>query len=370
MDLSSLDIAVCHGNYLVTGGDYIVAEKIAESLNAPIYIGFKGKDVETSDDIETKTLFKSVPARIASKNAYLRELYNMTHWEYVEELHDFDIIIQSGNEPGWYIPKDEQTIVKYCHAPPRTPYENFYESGSSFMSRLYSRIARNSYLPYTKFPTRYIVPSELVRKRVKKYWDIESSVIYPPIEMSKYNNKKDRKDYYLAFSRLHPDKRIYEIAEQFDGTDKKLIIGGTGQEKKKIKKLSDKSQNVNYAGFLSEKEKVKRLSECKALVFNPVDEAFGIVPAEAMASGAPVIGVKDGYTKYQIKDGYNGIVYDRGNLMEGIDRYERKGIKLSRGELRTYSKRYSLKNFEEQITQEVKSAYKEDQINMDYSLNI
>lgn len=365
-ELEDLSIAVCHGNYMVTGGDYKVAEKIAETLDATMYIGFMNEELETSDKIETNVLFDTYFSKLISNSRLTRDLFSMDWWEHVGELDDYDIIIQSGNEPGWYVPQDEQTIVKYCHAPPRTPYENFHEKGDSFINRLYSRVVRKTYLPYVNFPTRIIVPSELVEKRVKKYWNRDSEVLYPPVVIDEYNCQSDRGVFYLAFSRLHPDKRIYEIAEQFSNTDKQLVIGGSGKQRKKIEKISRNNSNIDYRGFLSDFEKKSLLSRCKALIFNPVDEAFGIVPVEAMASGAPVIGVKDGYTKYQIKDGYNGISYDRGQILYGVKRFEENGIDLSSSELRQHSKRYSLKNFQRGIRKITEEAWKEDQIELDF----
>lgn len=366
-DIESLDIAVCHGNSLVTGGDYKVAEEIARTFDAPLYIGFMGNNIGISEDIEVIELFDSNFADFVSKSNLLMQLFNISWWEHSEELQQYDIIIQSGNEPGWYVPEDGQTIVKYCHAPPRTPYENFQHGEDSFIRRNYSRVVRSLYLPSTKYPTKYIVPSELVKKRVRKYWDIESNVVYPPIKNNNYKWKKDREDYYLSFSRLTPDKRIYQVAQQFENTDKKLVIGGEGKQERKIEKIANKNKNIHYEGFLSEDEKIKRLSECKALIFNPINEAFGIVPAEAMASGAPVIGVKDGYTKYQIKDGFNGTLFERGNLIEGgIKEFEKNGISMSTKELVDYAEKYSSENFREKMLSLVKRAYEEDSIKMEY----
>jgi glycosyltransferase involved in cell wall biosynthesis len=361
-ELEDKKIAVCQGNYLIDGGAAKVAEEIARTFDAPLYVGFEGNKSSPPDDIDFNVLFDSRIAKVISKSSYLRDIAGMDWWEHVEELHDYDIIIQSGNEPGWYIPKDEQTIVKYCHAPPRTPYESFHEKGDSFITRLYSKAVRTLYMPSTKYPTRYIVPSELVKRRVKKYWNLDSQVVYPPINVNKYKANKEREDYYLAFSRLSPDKRILEIAQAFSDMNKNIIIGGKGEQENKIKKISEDNDNIEFVGFMDENEKIRRLSECKALIFNPLDEAFGIVPIEAMASGAPVIGVNDGYTKYQINDGANGILYDRGELINGIKRFENNGVEMSHKEIKNSTDKYSLKRFKQEMMKQVLSAYKDDKI--------
>ena len=52
-------------------------------------------------------------------------------------------------------------------------------------------------------------------------------------------------------------------------------------------------------------------SQALALVFVPIMEPFGLVAIEAMASGTPVIGVKEGAIRESVIDGATGILVDR-----------------------------------------------------------
>lgn len=78
--------------------------------------------------------------------------------------------------------------------------------------------------------------------------------------------------------------------------DCRLVLVGGGPLEKDLKKLavSLKLKHVEFAGMVSEEEKMKRLVECDFLVLPSVSraEAFAVVQLEAMAFGKPVINTK------------------------------------------------------------------------------
>src|SRR3990167_3028834 len=60
-----------------------------------------------------------------------------------------------------------------------------------------------------------------------------------------------------------------------------------------------------------EHELVQLYNEVTALVFLPNMEPFGLVALEAMACGAPVIGVREAGIRESVIDGTTGILVDR-----------------------------------------------------------
>ena len=90
-----------------------------------------------------------------------------------------------------------------------------------------------------------------------------------------------------------------------------------------------------------------------------------MVPVEAFASGTPVLGVADGFTQYQVRDGENGRLYDRGELSATIAQFERDGVAWSSDRIQAFANQYSTERFREQLLDAVDDAVERDRIVVD-----
>ena len=352
-----ISIGVVHGNYLRHGGGEYVAEQIARLFDAPLYYGFSNPGEGPPEDIESHSLFDDRLVRpLATRSPSFRDLYYMFSWQYVPELYEYDVIIQSGNEMGWFVPKDTQTVVKYVHSTPRTLYDRFPDRGESAFLRLLAPIMRILYLQNIPYPDTYIANSELIQRRLERYWDVDSEVVYPPVDVESFYTA-EKEDFYLTYSRLVPSKCIDEIVRAFKNLpNQKLIVGGSGPQEIYLREIAP--DNVEFRGFLSEEEKRDLLSRAKALVFAAKNEDFGMVPIEAFASGTPVIGVNEGYTQVQVQDGINGYLFERGvdNVSSAVRTFSVDGVTASPNEIQKMATRYSIERFEQQIETTVTEA--------------
>jgi glycosyltransferase involved in cell wall biosynthesis len=59
---------------------------------------------------------------------------------------------------------------------------------------------------------------------------------------------------------------------------------------------------------VSEKELRNLYARCKAFIITSRDEPFGMAPVEAMASGKPVVAVKEGGCMETVIDGITGLL--------------------------------------------------------------
>jgi glycosyltransferase involved in cell wall biosynthesis len=171
------------------------------------------------------------------------------------------------------------------------------------------------------------------------------TVIYPPVNTEQFYHDAN-KGYILFIGRLEPHKGVEEMVRAVNNTTYSLKIAGTGSLKPRLSKLM--SSNVELLGYVSEERKRRLLANCDALLFNSYAEDFGIVPIEAFASGKPVIGVREGYTKQQISDGENGVLFARGKdtMRDAIDRAY--SIDWDPAEIQATSDKYSIEQFNEQ----------------------
>jgi len=102
----------------------------------------------------------------------------------------------------------------------------------------------------------------------------------------------------------------------------------------------------------SEERKRELLSSARALIMPADAEDFGIVPIEALASGTPVVGVREGMTQYQIQEGMTGYTFEWNSvssLIEAVSRLERDGVDLSPTEIAEWATRFGRERFREQM---------------------
>jgi len=302
----------------------------------------------------------------------LRSLTYMGLWQNPEELQEYDVLIQSGNEPLWYTPRDEQVTIAYTHSPPRWQYDLYHQHGDTLgdkAAKAYNMLSRVLYDHTTRFPDLFVANSELIARRIRRYWRVprdEIQVVYPPIQTAGYGSEyaEKRGDYYLMLSRLCAEKRVDEIIEAFQELEARLVIAGKGPERDALEEQAADASNIEFAGYVSESEKRRLMAEAKAFVYNPLNEDFGIVPIESMASGTPVLGVCDGYTKYQIDHGRTGLLYDRGpeNLRDAVEEFERDGVSATRAEIEAEAEHYSVEEFRAGMRAAVEEAEKRARI--------
>jgi glycosyltransferase involved in cell wall biosynthesis len=314
---TSEDIAVVHEHHPMRGGGERVAEDIAETLSAPLFSAYATEDGEPNNlDVEYTELFEEKWYRplIAREYPYkyaVRDLIYMWAWEDIDDLQDYDVLVQSGNNPGWYVPHDDQTIVKYVHSTPRTAYDLFHHQGTGLMARLYSKATRSLYEQNLSYPDIYVANSDLVAARIRKYWGIDDAnirVVYPPVETAPYTPMRGEPGRFVTVSRLSPAKRIDTIIEAFQSTEYKLDIAGTGPEEAYLRDLAAGHENITLHGYVSEDRKRELLKRAQGFVFVAKNEDFGLAPVEAMAAGTPVVGVRDGFTAHQIRHRESGVL--------------------------------------------------------------
>ena len=155
--------------------------------------------------------------------------------------------------------------------------------------------------------------------------------VYNAIDFSKYNLQTNVEDDapLIFLSRLDKIKGCHNAIALAKKTGRKLIIAGNISHLKEeqtyfeteVKPYVDDNQ-IQYVGPLNDLEKNVYLGKCAALLMLiEWDEPFGMVMAEAMACGTPVIGFKRGSVPEVVEDGVTGFVIE--NINEAIDALEK-----------------------------------------------
>ena len=93
----------------------------------------------------------------------------------------------------------------------------------------------------------------------------------------------------------------------------KFRIAGEGQLKEDYKQLSKKlniSSQIEWLGKLSRKEAAKEFQKCQAFVLSSIHESMGVVYAEAIACGKPIIATRCGGPEFMVNT-ENGLLVDK-----------------------------------------------------------
>jgi glycosyltransferase involved in cell wall biosynthesis len=129
--------------------------------------------------------------------------------------------------------------------------------------------------------------SRFIADRVRRCYGREAEVIYPPVDVSRFEPAEEREgDYYLVVSALVPYKRVDLAVAAAARLGRRLVVVGTGPEAAALR--AQAGPDVEFLGWRGDEEIAGLLRGCRALLF-PGMEDFGIVPLEAMAAGRPVI---------------------------------------------------------------------------------
>ncbi len=253
------------------------------------------------------------------------------------DLSNYDLVISSSSaEAKGIITPVETKHLSYIYTPVRYYWSNYSEYLRDPGFGLLNPLIKLIMPPVTKLlmrwdyaaaqrPDALVGISKVVQARIKKYYGRDSDVIYPPVDLSRFDVDKSTKgDYYLAVSRLVPYKR-YDIAvEACTRLGKKLVVVGAGPELKRLKKMA--GPTIEFKGFMNDSEITELYHGCKAFIF-PGEEDFGITPLEAMACGKPVLAYAKGGVVETVVNGKTGVFFDRqsaASLMDAIGEFEAK----------------------------------------------
>jgi len=176
---------------------------------------------------------------------------------------------------------------------------------------------------------KIICNSEVTKGRIKKYYGMDAEVVWVPVDVKRFKHRRSE-NFYFSVQRIAPPKRVELQIEAFRRLpSEKLVIAGPYDDRSYFEELRKTApENVEFVGTISDGEIVDLYSRCKAAIQTSIDEDFGQVPLEAMASGKPCIAVNEGGFRISITHGKTGLLVDPPyfeNLIKAIknfDRYE------------------------------------------------
>ncbi|HEV2352019.1 MAG TPA: glycosyltransferase [Terriglobia bacterium] len=269
------------------------------------------------------------------------------------DLSDFQIVISSDAATMKGVRTAPGALhICYCHTPMRyvwSGYDDYARQlgtlGSVLFPWMAERLRRWDFAAAQRV-TRFVANSQAVASRIRRFYGRESTVIYPPVDTEYFVPDPQARrsgDYYVLVSQLVPYKRADLVIDAFNRTGRRLVVIGEGSERRNLEHQA--GPNVKILGPQPRDVIRRHLQSCRGFIFAG-EEDFGIVMAEALACGAPVLAFGRGGAAEIVEDGKTGILFEEqrvDSLLEGLSKLE--GIRFDPDELRHSVLRFSRDRF-------------------------
>ena len=196
--------------------------------------------------------------------------------------------------------------------------------------------------------------SSTVQDRIKRFWDKDSMIIHPPVDLHKILHDSSRKESVTSFANYeylvsagrfvnykNHDLAITIAAE----LGMPIVVMGSGPNELSLRKLANKlGCEIEFIIRPSRTEWLEVLDKARCLLF-PVHEDFGITPIEAINTGTPVIAKDEGGARDYILTEVNGVLlptFDKDRVHVALKTVD----KLSRAKLPETVQIFGEENFQ------------------------
>lgn len=204
----------------------------------------------------------------------------------------------------------------YCLTPMRYAWDQFDAYfgrervgaiGSRLMRPVMARLARWDRDTADRVD-RYVAISAYVAGRIRRYYNREATVVYPPVDTDFFQpDTSTPEPFALVVSALVPYKRLDVAIAACRLAGVPLKIVGTGPDRAQLEGAANGT--VEFLGRRTDEE-IRSLYRRAAVTLLPGEEDFGIVPLEAQACGRPIVALGRGGALETVVPDETGILVD------------------------------------------------------------
>jgi glycosyltransferase involved in cell wall biosynthesis len=352
------------------GGERVL-EAICELYpDAPLYSLVHARG-SVSAAIERHRVYTSFVQRLPAAARHYRHFLPL--FPAAVELFDldgFDLVISTSHCAVKSVVRPGRAVhVSYCHSPMRYAWDQFGAYfGPAQVGTRRSRLLRPVMAALARWDRStagrvdsFVANSKYVAERIRRYYNRESTVVYPPVDTAFYRPDDDRlpsRSGFLVVSALVPYKRLDVAIDACRRLGAPLTIAGSGPELGRLQAIA--GPDVKFLGWRSN-EDVRELYRHATATLLPGVEDFGMVPVEAQACGCPVVALGAGGAAETVVDGTTGVLVSDSSAEAFADGLSRvRELALAVTPLREHALRFSREQFLTGFRAAVSAAIGED----------
>lgn len=361
-----MKVALVHDWLVSMRGGERVLEVLCELFpDAPIYTLFHTPG-STSETIESHPIISSSLQKLPKVKNYYRYTYPLMPMAIEAfDFSGFDVVVSTSHRIAKGVITPTNTChISYIHSPMRDAWEFTNEYFGKSQMSWWKRLVIPPQLTFlrawdvlsTPRVDALIANSHNVQKRIFKTYRRDSAVVYPPVEVSRYQPSDIKDDYYFMVGSFEPNKRVHLAIEAFTQLGYPLkIVSGSGRGHETL--LEKAGANVEFLGWQDDATVAELFAKAKAFIFPGIDD-FGITPVEAQASGTPVVAFGQGGALETVIDGETGILFyepTAASLAEAVKKVDT--IDWQTDVLVEHAKRFSRESFAKQMETFITDTY-------------
>ncbi len=328
-----MKVAIIH-YWLVTmrGGEKVLEELCRLYPDADIYTNVYAPE-KISETIKSHKIYTTkINNWPLAKKMYQKYMPFMPKALMELDLTGYDLVISSESGPAKGVcPSPMAFHVCYCHTPMRYLWDMYHEYFRKsnplvkfFMKKMIPGLRQWDVMS-SNLVDHFIANSSFVAARIRRYYNREADVIFPPCDIEKYQSvERKPEDFYLFFGQLVGYKRADLAIEACIQSGRKIVVIGDGKSKEA--KKYERTGLVTFTGRVSDDQVKDYFSRAKALLF-PGIEDFGIIPVEANSAGCPVLAYRKGGACDSILENKTGLFFDEQTpqaLIECMNEFEKR----------------------------------------------
>ncbi|HEX3099444.1 MAG TPA: glycosyltransferase [Patescibacteria group bacterium] len=312
-----MKVILAHDSYTQYGGAERVLEGMKELYpDAPVYTLVVDKKLQSH--IKGWKVISSPLQKIYNWYGNMQHLFGLIPFILpFFKLEKADLLLSSSSAYLKGLRKSEgMTHINYCHTPTRFIWTD-YVYALHEVTPLLRPIAK-IYLWWLKKwdynaaqkVDHYLASGKEVQARIKKYYNRDSEILHPFIDVDFWSATRSKGDYFLIAGRLTPYKDYDKVILAFNKLGWPLHVIGTGRYEKYLRTIA--GPNVVFLGRVDDESLRYQYSGARGFIY-PQLEDFGMMPLEAASCNTATLALAKGGSLETVIPGQTG------ELLEAVD---------------------------------------------------